>query len=77
MRVFAFVDRQKAEFAIRTLCRGCRVSTSGYYAWASREAAGPTTAQLAEADLVAKIGLVRRRVPPQLRRAPGDRPAGP
>lgn len=58
MRVFAFVDRQKAEFPIRTLCRVCRVSTSGYYAWAAREAAGPTEAHLAEEDLVAKIRLV-------------------
>jgi len=58
VRVFAFVDRQKASFAVRTLCRVCRVSTSGYYAWAAREAAGPTPAQLAEEDLVAKIRLV-------------------
>jgi transposase InsO family protein len=58
VRVFAFVDRQKATFAIRTLCRVCRVSTSGYYAWAAREAAGPTPAQLVEDDLVVKIRLV-------------------
>ncbi|HEX3426068.1 MAG TPA: IS3 family transposase [Acidimicrobiales bacterium] len=58
MRVFAFVDRQKADFAVRTLCRVCRVSTSGYYTWAAREAAGPTTAQRAEEDVVAKIRLV-------------------
>lgn len=58
MRVFAFVDRQKAEFAVRTLCRVCKVSKSGYYAWAAREAAGPTDAQRAEEDLVAKIRLV-------------------
>lgn len=58
MRVFAFVDRQKASFAVRTLCRVCRVSTSGYYAWAAREASGPTPAQLAEEELVTKIRLV-------------------
>jgi len=58
VRVFAFVDRQKASFAVRTLCRVCRVSTSGYYAWAARQAAGPTEAQLAEEDLVARIRLV-------------------
>lgn len=57
MRVFAFVDHQKATFAVRTLCRVCAVSTSGYYAWAAREAAGPTPAQLAEDDLVTKIRL--------------------
>lgn len=58
MRVFAFVDRQKAEFAVRTLCRVCAVSTSGYYDWAARAAAGPTPAQEAEAELIGKIRLV-------------------
>lgn len=58
MRVFAFVDRQKASFPIRTLCHVCRVSKSGYYAWAAREAARPTPAQLAEEELVEKIRLV-------------------
>lgn len=60
MRVFAFVDRQKAEFAVRTLCRVCRVSTSGYYDWAARVAAGPTPAQRGEAELVGQIRLVHR-----------------
>lgn len=58
MRVFAFVDRQKAEFAVRTLCRVCGVSTSGFYDWAARVAAGPTPGQEAEAELVGKIRLV-------------------
>ena len=40
-KVFAFVDRQRAEFAVKTLCRVCRVSTSGYYDWIARRAAGP------------------------------------
>ncbi|MDQ6945796.1 MAG: IS3 family transposase [Actinomycetota bacterium] len=60
MRVFAFVDRQKAEFAVRTLCRVCRVSTSGYYDWAARVAAGPTAAEEAEAVLVGQIRLVHK-----------------
>ncbi len=60
MRVFAFVDRQKADFAVRTLCRVCRVSSSGYYDWAARVAAGPTPAQLAEGELVEKIRLVHK-----------------
>jgi hypothetical protein len=58
VRVFAFVDRQKAEFAVRTLCRVCQVSTSGFYAWAARAAAGPSPGQVAEAVLVAQIRLV-------------------
>ena len=55
MRVFAFVSRQKAEFPVKTLCRVCRVSTSGYYDWAARQAAGPTAAERAETELVEQI----------------------
>jgi len=33
-------------------CRAAGVSTSGYYDWREREAAGPTERQLAEAELV-------------------------
>lgn len=58
MRVFAFVDRQKAEFKITTLCRVCRVSTSGYYDWAARRAAGPSDAEVAVDGLVERIRLV-------------------
>lgn len=60
MRVFAFVSRQKAEFAVKTLCRVCRVSTSGYYDWGARQAAGPTAAQRAETELVDQIRLVHK-----------------
>jgi transposase InsO family protein len=58
VKVFAFVDRQKADFAVKTLCRVCRVSRAGFYDWAAREAAGPTAGQVDEAELVAKIRLV-------------------
>jgi len=58
VRVFAFVLRQKADFPVKTLCRVCRVSTSGFYDWAERDAAGPTAAEAAEADLVERIRLV-------------------
>jgi transposase InsO family protein len=60
VRVFAFVSRQRAEFAVKTLCRVCRVSTSGYYDWAARQAAGPTPAERAEAELVSQIRLVHK-----------------
>lgn len=33
MTRFAFVDREKAHYAIAVLCRLLKVSTSGYYAW--------------------------------------------
>jgi transposase InsO family protein len=58
VKVFAFVDRQKADFAVKTLCRVCHVSRAGFYDWAARQAAGPTPAQVDEADLVAQIRLV-------------------
>jgi len=58
VRVFAFVHRQKADFPVKSVCRVCRVSTSGYYDWAERRAAGPTAAQAAEADLVERIRQV-------------------
>lgn len=58
MKVFAFVDRQRAEFAVKTLCRACRVSTSGYYDWVTRQAAGPSPEAVAEAELVGQIRLV-------------------
>ena len=34
MKVYAFVDAQKTDFTITTLCRVCGVSTSGFYDWA-------------------------------------------
>lgn len=38
---------------MRAACDAAGVSTSGYYDWCEREAAGPTVRQLAEAELVA------------------------
>lgn len=61
MRIFAFVLRQKADFSVKILCRVCRVSRSGYYDWAARQAANPTEAQVAEAELVVKISMVHRQ----------------
>ncbi|MGI8633519.1 MAG: IS3 family transposase [Solirubrobacterales bacterium] len=49
MRVYRFIDCQKAEFAIKTLCRVCEVSRAAYYAWASAEEAGADEATWDEA----------------------------
>jgi transposase InsO family protein len=47
------VDDQKAAgFPVSAACDAAGVSTSGYYDWRAREAAGPTERQLDEADLV-------------------------
>jgi putative transposase len=38
---------------VTAACEAAGVSTSGFYDWSAREAAGPTERQLAEAELVA------------------------
>ena len=55
MKIYHFIDCQKAEFKITTLCRVCEVATSSYYAWASAEAAGPDDAMWDEAILANRI----------------------
>jgi transposase InsO family protein len=51
---YVCVDDQKAAgFPVTAACSAAGVSTSGYYDWCAREAAGPTRRQLAEAELVA------------------------
>jgi transposase InsO family protein len=51
---YGHVDDQKAAgFPVTVACAAAGVSTSGYYDWCAREAAGPTERQLAEAELVA------------------------
>jgi putative transposase len=49
---FRFVEREKASYPVRILCRALGVSPSGYYAWRSR---GPSARQLADAGLAAEI----------------------
>ncbi len=54
MTRYACIDHQKAAgFPVTAACAAAGVSTSGYYDWCEREAAGPTQRQLAEAELVA------------------------
>jgi putative transposase len=51
---FRCVDDQKAAgFPVTAACEAAGVSTSGFYDWCHREAAGPTERQAAEAELVA------------------------
>ena len=53
---FVCVDDLKATgFPESAVCEAAGVSTSGYYDWDAREAAGPTVGQLAEAELVAMM----------------------
>lgn len=60
MRIFAFVAAQKADFPVRTLCRVCKISASGYYAYAARIAAGPTPATAARQIMAAHIARVHQ-----------------
>jgi len=72
--VFRFIEAEKANHAIATMCAVLEVSRSGYYAWASRP---PSERAVANAGLVAEIRRVHadsdgtygsRRVHAQLRR---------
>jgi transposase InsO family protein len=45
-------DQEAAGFPVTAACAAAEVSTSGFYDWRAREAAGPTERQLAEAQLV-------------------------
>jgi transposase InsO family protein len=58
VRIFAFVDAQKTDFAITVLCRVCGVSTSGYYRWAERLAAGPSDVDRDDALVLEQIRAV-------------------
>ena len=60
MRVFAFVAAQKADFPVRTLCRVCRVSTSGFYAYAARKAGPSSPSELASAEAARHIAWVHK-----------------
>jgi putative transposase len=72
--VFRFIEAEKANHKIATMCRVLEVSRSGYYAWAARPPAART---VANAALVVEIRRVHaqsdgtygsRRVHAQLRR---------
>jgi transposase InsO family protein len=61
VRLYAFVDAQKTDFKITTLCRVCTVSTSGYYDWAARVAADPSDAQRGENEVLERIRKIHRK----------------
>jgi len=45
-------DQKAAGFPVTAACEANGVSTSGYYDWCAREAAGPTERQVADAELI-------------------------
>ena len=52
-RYTCVADQEAAGFPVTAACDVAEVSTSGFYDWKAREAAGPTERQLAEDQLVA------------------------
>jgi hypothetical protein len=56
VKIFAFVAAQKADLPVRTLCRVCRVSASGFYAWAARVTARPGPAAAARVPGRSPVG---------------------
>lgn len=68
---FDFIAAEKARYPIRTLCRCCGVTPSGYYAWRRR---GPSLRTRQDLELLVRLRLVHaihRRVSgrPRLHRA--------
>jgi len=56
---YVCVDGQTAAgFPVSAACEAAEVSTSGFYDWKAREAAGPTERQIAEAALVELMGKI-------------------
>ncbi len=52
MTRFRFVEREKARYPVRILCRALGVSPSGYYAWRSR---GPSAREGSDTELAVEI----------------------
>lgn len=61
MRVLAFIDSQKTDFDVKTLCKVCEVPRSSYYSWASARAAGPDEACWDEAIFANRIYDISKR----------------
>lgn len=55
--MFRFVERERANYPVATMCRVLGVSTSGYYAWRSRPA---SPRSLADAVLTETIRTIHR-----------------
>ena len=72
--VFRFIEVEKANHAVSTMCRVLEVSRSGYYAWSSRPPSERTVANSALVDEIRRVHAESdgtygsRRVHAQLRR---------
>ena len=72
--MFRFIEAEKANHAVVTMCRVLEVSRSGYYAWSSRPASERAVANAALVDEIRRVHAESdgtygsRRVHAQLRR---------
>jgi hypothetical protein len=55
VRVYRFIDSQRTDFDVKTLCRVCEVSRSSYYDWAAAQSAGRDGTTVEEAYLANRI----------------------
>lgn len=55
MSVFVFIDAEKANHSIKTMCSVLKVSRSGYHAWKRRR---PCARRVADAALVERIEAI-------------------
>ena len=53
--MFGFVERERANYPVATMCRVLEVSTSGYYAWRSRPASPRSLADACLAQVICEI----------------------
>jgi putative transposase len=60
VRLYRFVDRQKAEYPVTIVCAVAGVPRASYYEWRMRMAAGPSQRETDEAALVASIQRIHR-----------------
>lgn len=57
MRIYAFVEHEKATHSVRALCRALGVSPSGYWAWRTRR---PSVRERADEQLSARIRAIHQ-----------------
>ena len=58
MKLFSFIDAEKANFPVAVLCKVLKVSRSGYYGWRDRT---PSRRSQQDAALIAKIYEIHQR----------------
>ena len=57
MTVFRFIEREKADFPVATMCRVLEVSASGYWAWVGR---APSPRARSDAELTSTIRRIHQ-----------------